>query len=66
MSLTIQPVQTPNTQTQTQPAAPPVKQAAPQNAVPQDRVTISQSSKQALTNNTKPAGGDVNHDGDSH
>jgi hypothetical protein len=67
MSLTIPPVQTPNPQTQTQPAAPPAKQTAAQSAVPQDKVTISESSKQAQTNNTKPAsGGDVNHDGDSH
>jgi hypothetical protein len=66
MSLTIQPVQTPNTQAQTQPAAPPAKQPAQQNALPQDTVTISQSSKQAVTNNAKPASGDVNHDGDSH
>jgi hypothetical protein len=66
MSLTIQPVQTPNTQTQTQPTAPPAKPTAAQNAVPQDKVTISDSTKQAQTNNAKPATGDVNHDGDSH
>jgi hypothetical protein len=30
-------------------------------------VTISESAKQALADNTKPAaGGDVDHDGDSH
>jgi hypothetical protein len=67
MSLTIQPVQAPNTQTQAQPAAPPAKQTAAQSTVPQDKVTISDSAKQAQTNNTKPAAsGDVNHDGDSH
>ena len=67
MSLSIQPVQAPNAQTQAQPAAPPAKQAAPQSAIPQDKVTISESSIQALTDNTKPApGGDVDHDGDSH
>ncbi|HTC62896.1 MAG TPA: hypothetical protein VK709_08635 [Candidatus Saccharimonadales bacterium] len=65
MSLTIQPIQTPTAQTQ--PAAPPAKQPATQSAVPQDKVTISESSKQALTDNTKPAaGGDVDHDGDRH
>jgi hypothetical protein len=67
MSLTIQPVHTPSTQTQTQPAAPPAKQTAAQSAVPQDKVTISDSAKQAQTNNTKPvASGDANHDGDTH
>jgi hypothetical protein len=67
MSLTIQPAQTPSTQAQTEPTAAPAKQNAAQSAVPQDKVTISESSKQALPDNTKPAAGrDVDHDGDSH
>jgi hypothetical protein len=67
MSLTVQPVQAPNTQTQTQQAAPPPKQAATPSAIPQDKVTISESAKKTLTDNTKPAaGGDADHDGDKH
>jgi hypothetical protein len=67
MSLTIPPVQAVHAQTQTQQAAPPPKPAATQSAIPQDKATISEGAKQALTDNTKPvAGGDVNHDGDKH
>jgi hypothetical protein len=68
MSLTVQPVQVANAQTQTQQAAPPAKQAATQSAaIPQDKVSISESSKQALADTAKPtAGGDVDHDGDAH
>jgi len=67
MSLTIPPVQSANAQTQTQQAAPPPKQAATQSSIPQDKATISESAKQALSDNTKPAaGGDVDHDGDQH
>ncbi len=67
MSNSINPVQAVNAQTQTQPAAQPPKQAAAQTAIPQDKVTISESAKQALADKTKPAaGGDVDHDGDSH
>ncbi len=67
MSLTIQPAQTPSTQAPTEPTTAPAKQTAAQSAVPRNKVTISDSAKQAQTNNTKPsASGDVNHDGDSH
>jgi hypothetical protein len=67
MSLTIPPVQTANAQPQqTQQAPPPPKPATTQTAVPQDKVTISDSAKQAASGNTKPAAGDANHDGDSH
>jgi len=61
----IQSIQAVNAQTQQ--AAQPPKQAATQTAIPQDKVSISESAKQALADNTKPAaGGDVDHDGDSH
>jgi hypothetical protein len=67
MSLTIPPVQAVNAQTQTQQTAPPPKQTTTQSTIPQDKATNSESAKQALTDNTKPAaGGDVDHDGDSH
>ena len=67
MSLAIQPVHAVSAQTQAQQAAPAAKQAATPSAIPQDKATISESAKQALTDNTKPApGGDVDHDGDSH
>lgn len=69
MSNPAQAIQPVNAQAQTQPAAPPPKnqQATTQTAAPQDKVTISESAKQALADNTKPAaGGDVDHDGDSH
>ena len=62
-ALTIQPV---NAQAQAQPAAPPPKnqQAPKQAAAPQDKVTISESAKQALASNAKPAAkGDGNQDG---
>ena len=52
-------------QTTNQPAKQP--QTAAQTSIPQDKVTISESAKQALANNPKPAAsGDVDHDGDSH
>jgi len=67
MSNPIQPIHAVSAQTQAPQAAPPPKQAATQTAVPQDKVTISESAKQALTDNTKPAaGGDKDHDGDTH
>jgi len=68
MSNSIQSVPGINAQTQTQQSAPPTKQAATQSAaIPQDKVSISESAKQALADNTKPkAGGDVDHDGDKH
>lgn len=67
MSLTIQPVSAANAQTQTQQAAPPPKQTATQSTLPQDKATISESAKQALSGNAKPASsGDVDHDGDTH
>jgi hypothetical protein len=68
MSNAIPPVQPVNAQA-TQPAAPAPKapQPATQSAAPQDKVTISESAKQALADTKKPpAGGDVDHDGDSH
>jgi len=56
-----------NAQTQTQQAAQPSKQATTQTAIPQDKVSISESAKQALADNIKPAaGGDRDHDGDRH
>ena len=67
MSLTIPPVPAANAQAQqTQQATPPPKQSTAANAVPQDKVTISDTAKQAAAGNTKPASGDANHDGDSH
>jgi hypothetical protein len=64
MSNAIPPVHAVNAQTQTQPAAQPPKQAAAPSAVPQDKVTISASAKQALAGNTTPAAGaDKDHDG---
>jgi hypothetical protein len=64
----VQSVSAVNPQTQAQAAAPPPKtqQTTTQSAAPQDKVTISESAKQALADTTKPAaGGDVDHDGDS-
>ncbi len=67
MSNLIQPIQAANAQTQAQPPAPPAKPATAQTAAPQDKVTISETAKQALADNTRPAaGGDVDHDGDNH
>jgi hypothetical protein len=50
-------VQTPNVTNQAEPAAlPPKTQQAPTHtAAPQDKVTISESAKQALAGNAKPA-----------
>ena len=57
MSNAIQSVQAINAQAQTPQAAqvPKTPQATTQVAAPQDKVTISESAKQALANNTKPA-----------
>jgi hypothetical protein len=66
MSLTIPPVQTASAQSQQTQQAPPPPKPATQSAVPQDKVTISDTAKQAASGNTKPAAGDANHDGDSH
>ena len=69
MSNSVQSVQAINAQTQTEQTVQPPKkpQTAAQTSTPQDKVTISESAKQVLTDNTKPAaGGDVDHDGDSH
>jgi len=67
VSNSIQSIQAVNAQQQPQPAAQPPKQNPTQNAVPQDKATISESAKQALADSKKPAaGGDVDHDGDSH
>ena len=57
MSLSVLAVQTPNVPNQQEPAALPTKnqQATEQTASPQDKVTISESAKQALTGNAKPA-----------
>jgi hypothetical protein len=55
MSLTIPPVQPATAQAQqTQQTPPPPKPATPQSAVPQDKVTISDSAKQAASTNTSP------------
>jgi hypothetical protein len=56
MSVSIQPAQAANQQAELQ-AAQQAKTAAATNAAPEDKVTISDSAKQALANNTKPAGG---------
>jgi len=67
MSNTIQPIQAINAQTRAQSLTQPSKQAATPTAIPQDKVSISESAKEALADSTKPAaGGDVDHDGDSH
>ena len=69
MSNPVQSVSAVTPQAQAQTAAPPPKtqQTATQSAAPQDKVTISESAKQALADTKKPAaGGDVDHDGDSH
>ncbi len=68
MSHPVEPVQAVEAPTQMAPAAAPPKpqQAAKQPAVPQDKVTISPQSQQALAAKTKPAAsGDVKHDGDN-
>lgn len=53
-------------QSQTQATALRQKPSAAPTAAPQDKITISESAKQALANSTRPGGGDVNHDGDGH
>jgi hypothetical protein len=56
---------TSTSQTTTQ--APKAPAPANQTAIPQDKVTISSASQQALANNTKaPASGGTDQDGDSH
>ena len=67
MSNPIQAIQAANAQTQPAAQSPKNQQTATQTAAPQDKVTISESAKQALADNKKPAaGGDVDHDGDKH
>ena len=68
MSNGIQPVQGPGALPQTQQIAaqPKPQQNTPQNAAPQDKVTISQQAQQALAGKANSAGGDRDHDGDSH
>ena len=69
MSNSIQSVQALNAQTQAQQSVPPANKAqttAPQST-PQDTVTISEASQQALASGSKPAAtGDVDRDGDNH
>lgn len=55
--MAIPPIQAANPHTQAQPTALPQKQAAAPAAAQQDKVTISESAKQALANNAKPAAG---------
>jgi hypothetical protein len=69
MSNSIQSLQAANAQTQVeQSVQPPNKvQATAPPSIPQDTVTISKASQQALAIGSKPAAtGDVDHDGDSH
>lgn len=66
MSNSIQSIQAINAQAQTpkEAQAPKNPQATTQFAAPQDKVSISEPAKQALTANTKPAaGGDKDHSG---
>jgi len=66
MSNSIQSIQAINAQAQTpqEAQAPKNPQATTQFAAPQDKVTISEPAKQALTANTKPAaGGHTDHNG---
>jgi hypothetical protein len=56
MSTPIVSVQTPNVANQPEPAAlPPKAQQAPAHTAAPDKVTISESAKQALAGNAKPA-----------
>jgi len=69
MSNSIHSLQAAHAQSQAEESVQPPKtlqtQAAKQNAAPQDTVTISQQTRQAVASNTKQAGGrDANH-GDS-
>jgi hypothetical protein len=69
MSNPVQAIQPVNAQAQTQQTALPPKNqpTATHAAGPQDKVTISPQSHQALANNAKPAAGaNVDHDGDNH
>jgi hypothetical protein len=68
MSNSIQSVQAVNAQTQTAQTVQPANKAktAAAQPTPQDTVTISKASQQALAVGSKPAAtGDVDHDGDS-
>jgi hypothetical protein len=66
MSNSVNSLQTINAQHQTeQTVQPPKKQPTPPPQY-QDKVTISDSAKQALAKNAKAVSGDVDHDGDSH
>jgi hypothetical protein len=60
MSHSIAPVQQANPQAAAAqaPAAPKPAQNGAATAAPQDKVTISEASKQALANASKPAAGD--------
>ena len=69
MSNSIQSLQAVNAQTQLQESVqPPNKPQAPAtSALPQDTVTISKASQQALAIGSKPAStSDADHDGDNH
>lgn len=56
--MAIQPIHPANAQTQAQGAsALPKQPPAAQSAAPQDKVTISESAKQALANSKNPASG---------
>jgi hypothetical protein len=69
MSNSIQSTQALNAQAQTQQSAqaPKTPQATTQTAAPHDKVTISETAKQALAGNTKSAAkGGIDHDGDKH
>jgi hypothetical protein len=69
MSNSIQSIQALNAQAEMQQSAqaPKTPQATTQTAAPQDKVTISESAKQALAGNTTPAAkGGADHDGDKH
>jgi hypothetical protein len=55
MSLTVPPVQSAHAQTEPpQVAALPPKPASTQSALPEDKVTISDSAKQPASTNTSP------------
>jgi hypothetical protein len=69
MSNSIQSLQAANSKTQVgKSVQPPNKpQATAPPTTPQDTVTISKASQQALATGSKPAAtGDVDHDGDNH
>jgi hypothetical protein len=69
MSNSIQSLQAANAQTQTEQSIQPSNKAqtTAHQSAPQDTVTISKASQQALASGGKPAAtGDVDHDGDGH